>query len=144
MNRKPLLKENLIHYRTMYLLTALIVGSLEVLLLTRSLIFTSENLFRLEIETIFLALLIVLYFAILLIFEVIIMTLERSYATGRVIFSVGYSLIHYCAFKKKWIDIFTRSDYAIIPALLLKLLIFLVIVQVIWSLLISIKQFKSK
>lgn len=144
MNNKQLAKAKYINFRIIFLLSALVVGCLEVLLLIHSLTFTSENLFRFEIETTFLVLLTVVYFAVLLIFEIIIILLGKKYTIGALIFSLFYSLIHYYCFKGKWIDVFNRSDYAIISQLLLKVLITLVVVQLIWSILILVKLFVKK
>lgn len=143
MNNMQLANEKYIKYRMIFLVSALVVATLEALLLIHSLTFTSDALFRLEIETSFLVLLTVVYFAVLLVFEVIIMLMGKKYTIGGVLLSVFYSSIHYFAFRGRWIDVFTRSDYAIIPRLLLKLLIIFVMIQLIWSLFITVKLFKK-
>lgn len=143
MKNKAIVKNKYINYRIIYLCLALMTGILELTFLIKSLTFTSDNLFRLELETTFLVLIMVVYFTVLLIFELLIKIIGKRYEVVSIIFSISFILIQYCTFKKKWIDIFTISDYAIIPKLLLKSLIALVIIQLIWSFFISTNLFKE-
>lgn len=122
-----------------YLLIALLVSCITLFTTIYSLNFTSENSFRLELQTTLLVVMHALFFLISIVLATIILQIDKKYSIFWLGFSVIYVALLYVPFLKIWIDIFNYQDYGIVTIALIKLLIPLTLVQVIWSALCTIK-----
>lgn len=133
MDKKPFRRTDHIKKNIAYLLIALLVSCITLLTTIYSLNSTSENLFRLELQTTLLVFMHALFFLISIVLATIILQIDKKYSVAWLIFSLIYVALLYVPFLKIWIDIFQYQDYGIVPIALIKLLIPLTLVQVIWS-----------